>query len=148
MRKSVTSDPELIKDVLDKAEYLTLALVDEEGPYSVPVNFAEKDGVIYIHTGKKGRKLQGLLSGDMLAFSAVVDVMPKTGENACNYGFKFRSVFGEGTPRLLEGDEARKGLDIITLKYAGKPLPYNEKVLPITATFAIDVMSSTARIKE
>ena len=148
MRKSVTSDPEVIKAILDKADYLTLAMVDEEGPYSVPVNFAEKDGVLYLHSGKKGRKLQGLLTGSPLAFSAVVDVEPKTGDNACSYGYKFRSVFGEGTPRLLEGDEALECLDTITLKYAGELLPYKEKALAVTASFAIDVMSATARIKE
>ena len=148
MRKSVVSDPEIITDILDKAEVLTLALHDEEGPYSVPVNFVEKDGVIYIHSGRKGRKAAALDTGKTLAFSAVVDVKPKIGKDACSYGYKFRSVLGEGSPRLLEGEESRKGLDLITLKYAGELLPYNEKHLPITAVYAIDIESATARIKE
>lgn len=148
MRKSVNSDPELIKDILDKAEYITLAMCDGEGPYSVPVNFAEKDGVIYIHSGRKGRKFANLETGAVLSFSAVVDLEPKTGEDACAYGYRFRSVIGEGSPRLIEGDEAVEGLDIITLKYAGKLLPYKEKVLAVTAVFAIDIDSATARIKE
>jgi len=148
MRKSVNSDPELIKDILDKAEFITLAMCDGEGPYSVPVNFAEEDGVIYMHTGKKGRKFAHLEAGAAVSFSAVVDLQPKTGADACAYGYKFRSVIGEGTPRRLEGDEAVKGLDVITMKYAGKLLPYNEKVLAVTAVYSIDVDSATARIKE
>lgn len=148
MRKSVTSDPEPIKDILDRAEVLTLALCDSEGPYSVPVNFAEEGGVIYIHSGLKGRKVDALNAGSPLAFSVVVDLDPKTGENACKYGYRFRSVFGEGTPRKLEGDDAVRGLDIISLKYAGELLPYNEKALAVTTVYAIDIDSATARIKE
>jgi len=148
MRKNVVSEPEVIKDILDNAGYITLALVDGEGPYSVPVNFVEKDGVIFVHTGKRGRKFEALRAGNSVAFSVVTEAELKKGEHACDYGYKFRSVFGEGASRLLEGDEAREGLDAITLKYAGELLPYKEKAIPATAVFAIDVMTSTARIKE
>lgn len=148
MPKNVFSDPELIRDILDKAEYLTLGLTDDEGPYSVPVNFGEKDGVIYIHSGKKGRKYEALVAGKTVAFSAVADLEAKKGKTICEYGYKFRSVFGEGSSRLLEGDEAREGLDIIVEKYAGETMPYSEKAYAATAVFAIDVVYSTARTKK
>jgi len=55
---------------------------------------------------------------------------------------------GRGTPRPLTGDEKMRALDLITLKYAGRAMPYNEKALAITAAYAIDIRSATARIKE
>jgi nitroimidazol reductase NimA-like FMN-containing flavoprotein (pyridoxamine 5'-phosphate oxidase superfamily) len=148
MRSGVSEDKTLIRDILDKAEVLWLALVDEDGPYSVPVNFAENDGLIYIHTGLRGRKAAALASGAQLAFSVAVDLIPKTGEDACAYGYKFRSVMGQGTPRAIDGEAAIAGLDAITLKYAGELLPYKEKVLGVTQVYAIDVATITARIKE
>jgi len=148
MRKDVTNNLDVIQDILAKADVLWLALVDSEGPYSVPVNFAEKDGKIYIHSGKKGRKAAALKSGSPLAFSAAVDIKPKTGDRACNYGYKFRSVMGRGTPRPAKGDDMKKAMDIITRKYAGEQLPYSEKMLEATAAYIIEIETAHARIKE
>lgn len=148
MRKGVSNNLDLIQDILAKADVLWLAFADSKGPYSVPVNFAEKNGKIYIHSGKKGRKAAALKSGTTLAFSAAVDIEPKTGDMACNYGYNFRSVMGRGTPCLAKGDDIKKALNIITMKYAGKLLPYSEKILEATEVYIIEIESAHARIKE
>ena len=149
MRKGVTEDKAVAADILSRAEVLWLALADAQGPHCVPVNFAAEGDVVYVHSGQKGRKAACLDSGAPLAFSAVVDMTLKTSDdNACELGYRFRSVMGNGTPRALDGDEKRNALDLITLKYAGREMPYNEKVLAITAVYAIDVAAVTARVKE
>ena len=149
MRKGVTDNPEVINAILDEAEVLWLALVDDHGPHCVPVNFGMVDGVIYLHSGKRGRKVAALNSGAPLAFSTVVDIESKESDMACDQGYRFRSIMGRGIPRLVT-DEAERmaGLDAITLKHAGKLLPYNEKMLAITAVYAIDIESIQGRIKE
>ncbi|MDO9082980.1 MAG: pyridoxamine 5'-phosphate oxidase family protein, partial [Humidesulfovibrio sp.] len=53
MRKDVTDDPAVVAEILSRAEYLTLALVDDAGPYSVPVNAAFEDGTLYFHSSRK-----------------------------------------------------------------------------------------------
>ncbi|WP_338669861.1 pyridoxamine 5'-phosphate oxidase family protein [Pseudodesulfovibrio methanolicus] len=149
MRKGVTEDKGVLADILDKAEVVWLALVDDEGPHCVPVNFAVEGDTLFVHSGKRGRKAACLDSGAPLAFSAAVDMELKTSEdNACELGYRFRSVMGRGVPRRLTGDEKMRALDLITLKYAGRAMPYNEKVLAITGAYAIDMHSATARIKE
>lgn len=149
MRKSVTEDKAVIKDILDRAEVLWLALVDDQGPHCVPVNFAADGDVIYIHSGRKGRKAACLESGNAVAFSTAVDVRLRDSDadNACDQGYHFKSVMGSGTPRLLEGDEKLRGLDAVTVKYLGRQLPYLDKVLPVTVVWAIDVREVTARVK-
>ena len=128
---------------------LWLALTDDDGPHCVPVNFAEENGIIYIHSGRKGRKAACLNSGNRVAFSAAIDIkMKKRGENACDQSYRFKSVMGSGTPRELEGDDKMHGLDLITIKLMGRQLPYNNKMLPATAVYAIDIDTATARIKE
>jgi len=148
MRKDVTVDPQVIADILARAEVLWLALTDEAGPYCVPVNFAAHEGRLCIHSGRRGRKAAALDSGKLLAFSTAVDLEPRTGDAACKYGYRFRSVMGTGTPRRVEGREMRTALDAITLKYAGKPMPYEDKPLAATVAYVIDIASITARIKE
>jgi len=149
MRKDVTDNTAVIEDILNRAEVLWLALADAEGPYCAPVNFAAGRNVIYIHSGLKGRKAACLESGAPLAFSTAVDVRRRAGgDDACDQGYHFRSVMGRGTPRRLSGDELTAGLDAITLKHLGRMLPYKENVLPITAVYAIDIESVTARVKE
>jgi len=149
MRKGVTDDPQVVSDILAGADVLWLALADENGPHCVPVNFAEKDGVIYIHSGRKGRKAACLNSGNRVAFSAAVDIEKrKGGDNACDQGYRFRSVMGGGTPRELTGDDKMRGLDLIAFKHLGRQLPYKDTALPVTAVYAIGIDQATARIKE
>lgn len=149
MRKGMTNDPAILQDILDKAELIWLAMADDQGPHSVPVNFAYVDETIYIHSGKRGRKAAALDSGAEVAFSAAVDVrMRKGGDNACDQGYLFRSVMGNGTSRLVEGNEKMKALDAITLKHLGELMPYNEKALAATNVYAIDVETINARVKE
>lgn len=153
MRKDVTDDPQAVADILNQAEYAALALVDEDGPYSVPVNFGYEAGVLYLHSSKKGRKAEALrraaAAGSRVAFSAAVDLEMKTGELACQWGYKFRSVLGSGLVRLLEDPKAQlAALGVIMKKYAGSDtFPYDEKLLGITLVAAIDVDRATARLK-
>ncbi len=148
MRKDCTEDTQTISDILAKTDVLWLALVDEDGPHSVPVNFAEENGIIYIHSGLRGRKAACLDTGNLLAFSAAIDIhMRAGGDDACDQGYHFKSVMGNGTPRLADGDEKMHGLDLITVKHLGKQLPYNDKHIPITNVYAIDIKTATARIK-
>lgn len=153
MRKDVTDDPAVVAEILNRAEYLTLALVDDEGPYSVPVNAAFEDGTLYFHSSRKGRKAEALrlavARGTRVAFSAAVDLEPKTGELACQWGYKFRSVLGFGLVRVVAlGGDKVAALNTLMRKYAGRDdFPYDEGILDKTLVLAIDVDQATARLK-
>lgn len=153
MRKDVTDDQAVVAEILNRAEYLTLALVDDDGPYSVPVNAAFEDGTLYLHSSKKGRKAEALrqavAKGARVAFSAAVDLEPKTGDLACQWGYKFRSVLGSGLVRVvaLRGDKVA-ALNALMRKHAGRDdFPYDEGILDKTFVLAIDVDRATARLK-
>lgn len=148
MRKGLTDDTKTIEDILTRAEVLWLAMTDTEGPHCVPVNFAQDGDILYFHSGKKGRKATALKSGALVAFSAAIDIhMRDGGDNACDQGYFFRSIMGNGVPRLTDGDEKMHGLDLISFKHIGKQLPYKEKILPMTDVYAIDIKTIHARIK-
>lgn len=153
MRKDVTRDPGAVADILDCAEFMTLALFDAEGPYSVPVNFAHADGVLFLHSARKGRKFEALRKaeerGTPVGFSAACDLEMKTGDKACQWGYKFRCVIGTGRVRVVaDPAERRAGLGVIMSKYAGgDEFPYDEGILDKTAVVAIRVETIAARLK-
>ncbi len=153
MRKDVTDDQAVVAEIMNRAEFVTLALADAEGPYSVPVNAALEDGVLYLHTSKKGRKAEALrqaaATGGRVAFSAAVDLEKKTGELACQWGYTFRSVLGSGLVRVVEqrGDKVA-ALNTLMRKHAGRDdFPYDDGILDKTLVVAIDVDRATARLK-
>lgn len=149
MRKGLTAETRAVEDIFHRTDVLWLALADADGPYCVPLNFAHKGNTLYVHSGMRGRKYEALCSGAPLSFSCAADMERKDGkEDACDYGYRFKSVVGFGVPRKLQGEEARSALDVLTLKFAGEPMPYKEKALAATAVFAIDMDSVTARLKE
>lgn len=153
MRKDVTEDRAVVAEILQKAEYVTLALVDADGPYSVPVSHAYENGVLYFHSSKVGRKAEAVRlavrNGGRVAFSAAIDLEPKTGDMACDWGCKFRCVLASGAPRFIEGDgEKIAALNTLMRKYAGRDdFPYDPSVLSRTAVIALDVDRATARLK-
>ncbi|SNR63705.1 hypothetical protein SAMN04488503_0519 [Humidesulfovibrio mexicanus] len=153
MRKDVTDDPAIVAEVLRAAEFMSLAVQDAQGLYCVPVNFACRDGVLFFHSAKKGRKIEALrraeAAGTSVAFSAATDLKVKTGDKACQWGYTFRCVLGSGTVReLSDPAEARAGLGVIMAKYAGSDdFPYDEGILTKTAVLALRVGQATARLK-
>lgn len=153
MRKDVTEDRAVVAEILQKAEYVTLALADADGPYSVPVSHAYENGVLYFHSSKVGRKAGAVKlavqNATRVAFSAAIDLEPKTGDMACDWGCKFRCVLASGAPRFVEdAQEKIAALNTLMRKYAGRDdFPYDESVLARTAVIAVDVDRATARLK-
>lgn len=148
MKKGVSFDVQACREVMDRAEVLHLALQTEDGPYSVPVNFALEGEVIYIHSSYRGTKADALRNAPGCHFSAVSETELRPSDRACSFGYSFRSVMGRGTARFVEGADKLTGLNAIMRKYAGSDeFPYDEKALEKTAVIAIDVTQMTARSK-
>ena len=64
-------DSAVIEEMLARVEYGTLALCEENHPYSLPINFVYHDGDIYFHGGHKGKKMHILQHNPKVALSVV-----------------------------------------------------------------------------
>lgn len=72
MQKTVTiTDKSIIKDILNNATYGVMALCSDNKPYSIPFNFIELNGSIYIHGAKKGKKIDIINDNAFASFSIV-----------------------------------------------------------------------------
>jgi uncharacterized protein len=147
MRKGISADQATVWPLLDRAEVLHLSFVDDGGPYSVPVNFARLGDTLYLHSGRKGRKAAALGSGVAVAFSAVVSLEAKTGPAACNFSYRFESVAGTGSARLVGDEKERlRGMTAINVKYGAAGLSMDNKIFTKTVLFALDLDTATARV--
>jgi len=106
-------DKEVIYDVLDKAEYGTLALSVDDMPYAVPMNFVRIESDIYFHGALKNKKMKMLSQNANVSFSvvenyALIDSDFSTTEGlACPATQFFKSVSMEGVATMVESREEK-----------------------------------------
>ncbi|MDO8950073.1 MAG: pyridoxamine 5'-phosphate oxidase family protein [Actinomycetota bacterium] len=102
---------------LATAEVLRLGMVDDEGPYVVPVNFGYAAGRLYVHGPGEGRRLDAIAREPRVCFEADECEIVRA-DKPCGFTARFRSVIGYGTARVLSSAaEKRAGLDVIMRQY-------------------------------
>lgn len=161
MKKSVTiTDKKIIQNILDEAEFGTLALCSNNRPYSLPINFVEVKGEIYFHGAKKGKKLD-LIKENALASFCVVEsysLLPSyystQDGSACPATQLFKSVIIDGKIQFVEQySEKVNALESLMqkLQKEGKYIPLNdkmyEKAINATALFKLIPQNISAKFK-
>ena len=109
-----------IEDILNRGQVCHLGLIDNGLPYVVPVNYGYRDGCLYVHSAREGRKIDILRRNNIVSFSIYTHNGPIQSDVACNWGMSYRSVMGTGAASLMEGkEEKEQALRIIMEHYAG-----------------------------
>lgn len=125
--------------LLRRAQVVRLGLVDEDGPYVVPVNYGYDGARIYVHGPRAGRRIAAVGEGARVCFEVDEgEVLPA--DRPCAYTSRFRSVIGWGYARLLE-DEAEKlhGLDVIMRHYGSTGAGIPPEKCAVTSVLEISV---------
>lgn len=138
MKKIYTiEDPEIINTMLNDAEYGTLALCDDNKPYSLPINFVQINDEIYFHGAKKGKKIDFIKNNSNVSFSVVeaMSLLPSyfsTDKNdACPATQLFKSIIIDGNIYIVEDyDEKANALQALMekLQKEGKYTPLTDKI--------------------
>lgn len=101
--------------VLDKNTAGVLALVDEDGPYAVPLSYVYQNHMIYFHCAKTGHKLDAIMYQPNVSF-CVIDqdkIVPE------KFTTHYRSVIVFGKASIInEVTEKRKAIELIGRKYS------------------------------
>ncbi|MGI6204690.1 MAG: pyridoxamine 5'-phosphate oxidase family protein [Anaerovoracaceae bacterium] len=141
-------------DIIGLCDVCRVGMTGEEGMYIVPMNFGykyENDTlVMYFHGSKDGRKVEAIKKNPDVCFEMDCDHELVTGEKACFYGYKYKSIFGTGKAEIIEDlDEKKEALALIMKKYTGKDFEINDamvKSIAITKLTA-DEFTGKARTK-
>jgi nitroimidazol reductase NimA-like FMN-containing flavoprotein (pyridoxamine 5'-phosphate oxidase superfamily) len=133
------NDYQEIAAIMQKADVCRIALVDDDSPYIVPVNFAIHDNHLYFHPAMDGRKIDILRKNNKVCSEIDTNTDIIKGDEPCSWGMKYLSVIGFGQAFFLEKpDEKKKALNVLMEKYAGAgSFSYQEAALK--KVLAIDV---------
>jgi len=140
-------DCNIIEEILQKGEICRIGLSDNGQPYIVPVNYGYQNNRLFFHSAIEGRKIDILRKNPHICFEVTVDDTIVTGEKACDWGMRYRSVMGEGTVLFLEDTtEKRAALDIIMSQYDREGVfTYGDGALERVTIIQIDIISLSGK---
>jgi uncharacterized protein len=149
-----SADAAAAEELLRDAPFAYLAMVEQGGPYAVPLNFAyvggrgDLDGRVYFHTGE-GRKTEALAADPRVCLAVVVGVAFDQGDSPCADGFSYRSLLVWGPARRIEDRDRREtALRAIVAKYdpAAAEAPFGEA--DFAGTLVYEVFIEAASYKQ
>lgn len=112
------TDPKVIEEILSGGEVCRIAMIDNDRPYIVPLNYGYKNNTIYFHSSRLGKKIDLLKLNNKVCFEIELQSQIVKSDNPCDWSTKYRSVIGYGTIDFVEDpDKKREGLDTIMVHY-------------------------------
>ena len=143
--KEIKSKEE-IESVIKKALVCRLGMADESGPYIVPLSFGYREGSLFFHSAKEGRKLDILRKNNKVCFEIDTDHEIVESEKACKWGMKYKSVIGFGNAFIIEDMESKKtALDVIMGHYSGRSFEFEEKEMNRFVIIKVEIESMTGK---
>ena len=74
MKTFIIEDKQRIESIILHCDVCFVGIVDMEGnPYVVPMNFGYEDGIIYLHSGPEGSKVEMLEHNNNVCITLVSD---------------------------------------------------------------------------
>ncbi len=135
-----------LEEVIRRAEVCRLAMVDDGEPYIVPMNFGYRDGCLYFHCAKEGRKLDVLRENPKVCFELEADVRLVRGESPCKWSTSYESVIGWGTADIIMDEkEVKRGLEFLMAHYTEGPFDFDPRSLSLTALIKVKVERMTGK---
>lgn len=110
----------MIDRIIHNCRYCHIAFSGGEEPYLIPVSFGYQNGTVYIHTARKGRKLDLVSRHNRVAIAFEYEVqLVKNSPQPCGWSFSYYSVVGRGHMEEITGQERkRRALGIIVNHYS------------------------------
>ncbi len=140
------NDQTEIDSIIEHSQVCRLAMVDGDTPYLVPLCFGYRDGVLYFHSAKEGKKIDILRQNNSVCFEFEIVSGLSTGKTACDWGINYRSVIGFGKAVILEDQaEKRSALEVITAQYADKDYKLTDGAVKETLVIKVDIESMTGK---
>ncbi|NOX33686.1 MAG: pyridoxamine 5'-phosphate oxidase family protein [Deltaproteobacteria bacterium] len=135
-----------VEKILRESRVCRLAMVDGDKPYVVPLNFGYKDGFLFFHSAKEGRKIDLIKKNPNVCFEVDKLIRLKKAKCACDFGIEYKSVIGSGTAEFLDDlEEKIEGLNAIMSQYSGRQFEYTNKMLEKTIVIKVTIDTMTGK---
>lgn len=144
------TDFEQMVQILGRCDALSLALIDGDRPYVLPLNFGYEivDGkvVLYFHGAKDGHKYEVMEKNPHAAFCASCEHSFVPAKVDCASSFLYESVCGQGMVEIVQGEEALHALSCLMEHYApGVEHPFEPKHAASVRVWKMNVESMTGK---
>jgi nitroimidazol reductase NimA-like FMN-containing flavoprotein (pyridoxamine 5'-phosphate oxidase superfamily) len=128
-KERTMNTPQEMELLLKRMPVGRLAVMTEDGPYIVALNFLFLEGDIYFHSAQAGRKIEALRADSRVCF-LVDDVGPQVlWEQGCGISQIYKSVICFGKAEFVEGPiEKRRILERMVQRF----VPANYHLPPMT----------------
>lgn len=150
MRAKFIQQQRDIDEIILKCNVCYVGMMDVDNtPYVVPFNFGYEDGVIYLHSSKKGKKIEILKKHPQvcIVFSADHLLHAQSEQVACSYSMHYRSVQAFGEIEFVDDKEEKiRILNIIMKNYSDREFTYNDPSVREVCTFKIVVKRFSGKI--
>lgn len=149
MKTVIIEDKQQIESIILHCDICFVGITDLEGnPYVVPMNFGYKEGILYLHSGPEGNKLEMLKHNNhvCLTFSASHRLVCQNEKVACSYSMRSESVLCRGKVTFIEDlEEKRHALDIIMRHYTGNEFTYSDPSVRHVKVWKVTVEQMTGK---
>lgn len=150
--REITDNKEILA-IVDKCKVCSLAFVDGDFPYVVPVNFgiSEDEGAVslYFHGSEEGTKMELMKINNRVSFCMSAEETEEILEPACVSTMYYVSVCGRGRIEIVEsGEDKLKGLTCIMRQFDKKTaeFDFNEKAVGKTIVLKLRVEQITGKV--
>jgi nitroimidazol reductase NimA-like FMN-containing flavoprotein (pyridoxamine 5'-phosphate oxidase superfamily) len=145
--KKIIDNQQQIEEILSKAKFLRLAFSDANSPHIIPMAFGYKDNSIYLHSSKKGEKIDILRKNPKVCFEADIDADIIVTDDICTYDVRYRSVIGYGQAKFLEDyNEKVEGLTVMSEHYEKKgPFEFGEEKVNRLLVIKVEIEKMTGK---
>ncbi len=140
-------------DIIKKCDVCRIAMVDNNLPYIVPMNFGyemiDDQLTLYFHCAAEGRKINILKNNPNICFEMDCEHKLIEKENACSYTMHFESIVGNGVVEFISDFEQKKyALSKLMRQYAGeKSFEFNENAVNHVTIFKVVTKDFTGKRK-
>ena len=139
-----------ILSIIDSCKVCRIGMTDDQGIYIVPMNFGyefvDNRLDIYVHCAKEGRKLSAIAVNPSVCVEMDCEHQLTEGEVACEYGYRFASVIGNGKAHILKDIEEKKhGLSVLMRHQTGREFVFEDAQTKSVAVVRIKIEAFTGK---
>ena len=150
MKTFIIEDKQRIESIILHCDVCFVGIVDMEGnPYVVPMNFGYEDGIIYLHSGPEGSKVEMLEHNNnvCITFSLGRKLVYQHDKVACSYSMRSESAMCRGKVEFVEDMEEKRGaLDIIMCHYTNNEFNYSDPAVRNVKVWKVPVDRMTGKV--
>lgn len=150
MKTVIIEEKARLEAIISHCDTCFVGLVDlESNPYVIPMNFGYQEGVIYLHSGPEGGKLEMLEHNNnvCITFCSGHELVYQHPQMACSYSMRSESVMCRGNVSFIEDiAEKRRALDIIMSHYTNGDFTYSDPSVRNVKVWQVDVKSMTGKV--